>query len=58
MDKISGDPGKVPRWLNCTRTMVPDFVARDPKKQPVWEVTGAEFTQQHDVHTADGISIR
>ncbi|KAH1028379.1 DNA ligase 3 isoform X2 [Dendroctonus ponderosae] len=58
MEKISGNPGKVPRWLNCTRTMVPDFVARDPKKQPVWEITGAEFTQQHDVHTADGISIR
>jgi len=24
---------------------------------PVWEITGAEFTQ-HDVHTAAGISIR
>lgn len=27
------------------------------QKQPVWEVTGAEFTNQ-GVHTADGISIR
>ncbi|KAL1509486.1 hypothetical protein ABEB36_004211 [Hypothenemus hampei] len=58
MVKISGDPDKVPKWLNCTRTMVPDFVAEDPKQQPIWEVTGAEFTRQHDVHTADGISIR
>lgn len=24
---------------------------------PVWEITGAEFTQ-HEVHTASGISIR
>lgn len=24
---------------------------------PVWEITGAEFTK-HDVHTANGISIR
>ncbi|XP_030761984.1 DNA ligase 3 isoform X2 [Sitophilus oryzae] len=57
MEKINCDPDKVPSWLNCTRTMVPDFVAKDPKKQPVWEITGAEFTQ-HNVHTAHGISIR
>ncbi|KAJ8980791.1 hypothetical protein NQ317_004793 [Molorchus minor] len=57
MVKISQDSSKVPSWLNCTKMMVPDFVARDPKAQPVWEITGAEFTQ-HDVHTADGISIR
>ncbi|XP_023023992.2 DNA ligase 3 [Leptinotarsa decemlineata] len=57
MVKISQDSSKVPNWLSCTKTMIPDFVARDPKKQPVWEITGAEFTQ-HDVHTADGISIR
>lgn len=29
----------------------------DLQKQPVWEITGAEFTNQ-GVHTADGISIR
>ncbi|CAH0559309.1 unnamed protein product [Brassicogethes aeneus] len=57
MVKISCDASKVPSWLNCTKTMIPDFVAKDPKNQPVWEITGAEFTQ-HDVHTADGISIR
>lgn len=58
MEKISQDASKVPRWLNCTKTMIPDFVAKDPKQQPVWEITGAEFTQQHEVHTANGISIR
>lgn len=57
MIKISSNPAKVPDWLVCNRTMVPDFVAKDPKNQPVWAITGAEFTQ-HEVHTADGISIR
>ncbi|KAL3272358.1 hypothetical protein HHI36_013837 [Cryptolaemus montrouzieri] len=57
MIKISSNASKVPSWLLCNRPMVPDFVAEDPKNQPVWEITGAEFTQ-HEVHTADGISIR
>lgn len=57
MVKIGQDMSKIPKWLSCTKTMIPDFVAADPKKQPIWEISGAEFTQ-HDVHTADGISIR
>lgn len=57
MVKIGKDAGKLPGWLDAKKPMVPDFVARDPKKQPVWEITGAEFTNQ-GVHTADGISIR
>ncbi|KOX79317.1 DNA ligase 3 [Melipona quadrifasciata] len=57
MVKIGKDPSKVPFWLRANKPMIPDFVARDPKKQPVWEITGAEFTNQ-GVHTADGISIR
>ncbi|GFG28746.1 hypothetical protein Cfor_02993 [Coptotermes formosanus] len=57
MIKISKEASKLPDWLLCTKTMIPDFVARDPKSMPVWEITGAEFTQ-HDVHTAAGISIR
>ncbi|XP_021931838.1 DNA ligase 3, partial [Zootermopsis nevadensis] len=57
MIKISKEASKVPDWLSCTKTMIPDFVARDPKAMPVWEITGAEFTQ-HEVHTASGISIR
>ena len=46
-----------PKWLNCTRQMTPDFVAKDPKKTPVFEITGAEFSRA-ELHTADGISIR
>ncbi|KAK3880469.1 hypothetical protein Pcinc_015071 [Petrolisthes cinctipes] len=57
MVKISQDADRVPAWLKCTKTMIPDFVAADPKKSPIWEITGAEFTK-HQVHTADGISIR
>lgn len=31
MVKISKDPGKVPEWLKCKKTMIPDFVAENPK---------------------------
>ncbi|VDN21401.1 unnamed protein product [Dibothriocephalus latus] len=61
MIKISKDYSKVPRWLNVSRSLVPDFVVVDPK---VWEITGTEFTRAGD-HTAGadnagakGISIR
>nr|BDT62823.1 MAG: DNA ligase 3-like protein [Metapenaeus joyneri majanivirus] len=57
MVKISQDPDRVPSWLKCNKSMIPDFVAADPKNSPVWEITGAEFTR-HQIHTADGISIR
>lgn len=57
MVKISKDPTKVPSWLKCNKPMIPDFVASNPNKMPVWEISGAEFTK-HDVHTANGISIR
>lgn len=55
--KISKDQSKVPSWLNVNKTLVPDFVVKDPKKAPVWEIMGAEFSQSSS-HTADGISIR
>ena len=57
MAKIKGNLDRVPDWLDCTRQMVPDFVARNPKDSPVWEITGAEFSKA-EIHTADGISIR
>ncbi|KAH9631095.1 hypothetical protein HF086_000138 [Spodoptera exigua] len=57
MVKISQDTNKVPSWLDCNNGMVPDFVAADPKKQPVWEITGTELTKAK-LHTADGISVR
>ena len=30
---------------------------QDPKKSPVWEITGNEFTKS-DIHTAADISVR
>ncbi|XP_078617244.1 DNA ligase 3-like isoform X1 [Branchiostoma floridae x Branchiostoma japonicum] len=57
MVKISKDVSKVPKWLKITKNLVPDFVCADPKKAPVWEITGAEFSKS-EAHTADGISIR
>ncbi|XP_021375504.1 DNA ligase 3-like [Mizuhopecten yessoensis] len=57
MIKISKDASKIPDWLNIKKQVIPDFVIRNPKKAPVWEIAGAEFTQA-EIHTADGISIR
>lgn len=51
------DPNKIPSWLLCKKALIPDVLAKEPKKMPVWEITGAEFTQS-DAHTAAGISIR
>ena len=48
---------QVPSWLNVKKALVPDFVSRDPKTSPVWEIVGAEFSKA-DIHTAGGISIR
>lgn len=38
--KISQDFNRLPSWLDCNRGLIPDFVAADPKKMPVWEITG------------------
>lgn len=55
--KISKEPGKIPSWLKIVKNYYPDFIIRDPKSAPVWEITGAEFSKS-EMHTADGISIR
>ncbi|NXJ12132.1 DNLI3 ligase, partial [Odontophorus gujanensis] len=57
MVKISKDPSKIPSWLKINKIYYPDFIVPDPKKAPVWEITGAEFSKA-EAHTADGISIR
>ncbi|KAI0232597.1 hypothetical protein LSAT2_017077 [Lamellibrachia satsuma] len=57
VDKISKDYSKLPTWLNVNKSLVPDFVVKDPKNSPVWEITGAEFSKS-EAHTAKGISIR
>ncbi|XP_037027117.1 DNA ligase 3 [Bradysia coprophila] len=51
------DPDKRPKWLSCKNALIPDMLAIDPFKMPVFEITGAEFSKS-DAHTADGISIR
>ncbi|KAL3861294.1 hypothetical protein ACJMK2_007333 [Sinanodonta woodiana] len=55
--KISKNMSKVPPWLDVKKSLVPDFVVKDPKKAPVWEIVGAEFSKA-EIHSADGISIR
>lgn len=47
----------IPSWLKVDSSLLPDFIVKDPKKSPVWEITGAEFSFSK-THTADGISIR
>ncbi|XP_034127058.1 DNA ligase 3 [Drosophila guanche] len=51
------DANKIPNWLLCKKSLVPDVLAKDPASMPVWEITGAEFTKS-EAHTASGISIR
>ncbi|XP_017846781.1 DNA ligase 3 [Drosophila busckii] len=51
------DANKIPNWLLCKKALVPDVLAKVPDSMPVWEITGAEFTQS-EAHTAAGISIR
>ena len=57
MVEIKKNADKVPDWLVVNKSLVPDFVVKDPKKSPVWELTGAEISKS-ETHTADGISIR
>lgn len=56
MAKCDGN-STLPSWIQLNRTMIPNALAKDPDNMPVFEVTGAEFTQS-DVHTASSISIR
>jgi DNA ligase 3 len=57
MIEIKKNQSLVPPWLLINKSLVPDFIVKDPKKSPVWELTGAEFSKSEN-HTADGISIR
>ena len=57
MEEIKKNFDAVPNWLVVDKSLTPDFVVKNPKKSPVWELTGAEFSKS-DKHTADGISIR
>ncbi|AYC44686.1 DNA ligase-like protein [Moosepox virus GoldyGopher14] len=55
--KISREPDKIPKWLSVNKIYYPDFVVKDPRSAPVWEIVGSGFTKSQ-YHTADGISIR
>ena len=44
MVKIEKDFSRVPDWLRIHRSLVPDYVAKNPKDMPVFEVAGAEFS--------------
>lgn len=57
MVEIKKKESLVPDWLVVDKSLIPDFVVKNPEKSPVWELTGAEFSQSNK-HTADGISIR
>nr|CDJ90621.1 DNA ligase and ATP dependent DNA ligase and Zinc finger domain containing protein [Haemonchus contortus] len=57
MTRIDRDFDLLPKWLHCSRSLVPDFVIKDPQAAPVWEITGAEFSKSEN-HSAGGISIR
>ncbi len=56
-EKINKDYERLPSWIRLARGLVPDFIVKDPKTAPVWEITGAEFSKSEN-HTTDGISIR
>lgn len=57
-EMIRPDVKRLPHWFSCQKSMVPDMVAKDPHKMPVFEIVGAEFSKTEGAHTADGISIR
>eukprot|EP01107_Rhizomastix_libera_P007615 TRINITY_DN2263_c0_g1_i2.p1 TRINITY_DN2263_c0_g1~~TRINITY_DN2263_c0_g1_i2.p1 ORF type:complete len:1105 (+),score=388.13 TRINITY_DN2263_c0_g1_i2:81-3395(+) len=57
MTRIDKDFDKVPPCIDLHRQDTPDWVFLDPKKAPVWEIAGAEFSKSNR-HTADSISIR
>uniref|UniRef100_A0A6B2KYW2 DNA ligase n=1 Tax=Arcella intermedia TaxID=1963864 RepID=A0A6B2KYW2_9EUKA len=55
--KIEKNEAKCPSWLSCKKMLLPDFVVKNPRETPIWEIKGAEFTISK-FHTADSISIR
>lgn len=47
---------EIPNWMNCKRSMIPDFIVKDPREARIWEVSGDQLTESK-VHTA-GVSLR
>ncbi|ABY65754.1 DNA ligase [Orgyia leucostigma nucleopolyhedrovirus] len=46
-----------PAWLKCNKRILPDYVAVDPKRMPVWQIIGSQLTKSNS-HTPDGVSVR
>ena len=49
MKTTNKDKFSIPSWLrfgesNTNAALIPDFVVRDPKTSPVWEIKAAEYT--------------
>lgn len=43
MHKIFRIYENLPEWIECSRSLVPDFIVIDPKEAPVWEITGCNY---------------
>lgn len=59
MKKTDKDKAKLPSWLltgESSATLTPDFVVRDPKTSPIWEIKAAEYTLS--TSAGAGISMR
>ena len=59
---IPFDTDNCPQWLSVTKTLEPDWIVKNPKKSPIFEISGFEFSNSK-VHTAtdedgQGFSIR
>lgn len=56
MLKINRKAEKLPDWLECKDEIVPEYVAKDPKSQMVWRVSGLGLLKD-DRYTAQSISV-
>ncbi|ETO12360.1 hypothetical protein RFI_25015 [Reticulomyxa filosa] len=51
LDMVEFNQDECPLWLDVTRTLEPDWIVRNPKKSPVFEVTGFDYSESQ-VHSA------
>eukprot|EP00484_Ammonia_sp_Unknown_P014854 CAMPEP_0197073090 /NCGR_PEP_ID=MMETSP1384-20130603/210427_1 /TAXON_ID=29189 /ORGANISM="Ammonia sp." /LENGTH=876 /DNA_ID=CAMNT_0042511915 /DNA_START=8 /DNA_END=2639 /DNA_ORIENTATION=+ len=62
LSMIEYDDNNPPQWLSVSNSLKPDWIVRNPKKSPIFEITGFEFSESSN-HTATdnngkGFSIR
>ncbi|KAJ5068689.1 DNA ligase 3 [Anaeramoeba ignava] len=48
---------EIPKWLNLTTEIIPDYLVQDPQKSQIWEVKANVFVESPR-HTANNISLR